>query len=168
MMKKFKEIKEKLNSQVVLERRDTVSVKIRDQRSAELLRSELSKFTSTTGGPKADIQMEKSGSHYVIHVTPKTTADEKLVKSFIEDAGLEVLKNEFISSMKNSIRENQSFLFNTSNGEEILVSPDTSKKIIEIHDTLNDVNQEVFLEMVIHGKETFEQAKSFCESYSKI
>lgn len=167
-MKRFKQIKENLDSQMVLERRDTISVRIRDQRSAELLRNELTKFTSSTGGPKAEIHMERSGSHYIVRVTPKTNADEKIVKSFIDDAGLEILKNEFIASMKNSIREDESFLFTTQSGEDVVVSPQVARKIVEIHDTLNDVNQEVFLEMVVHGKETFNQAASFCESYSRI
>jgi hypothetical protein len=167
-MKNFKEIKKSLDSHIVLERRETISAKIRDQRSAELLRKELLKFTSTTSGPKADVTMERSGSQYIINVTPKTPADEKIVRSFMDDAGIEVLKNEFISSLRNSIREDESFLFSTHSGEEVLVTPETGKRIVEIHDILNETNQEVFLEMVVHSKETFNQATSFCESYSRI
>jgi hypothetical protein len=167
-MKNFKQIKEKLESEFILERRDSISVRIRDQRSAELFRKEILKFTTSTGGPKAEVHMERSGGQYVIEVTPKTVADEKIIKTFIEDAGLEVLKNEFITSMKNSIREEESFLFTTHEGDDVLVTPQISKKIVEIHDTLNDVNQEIFLEMIVHGKETFNQATSFCESYSRI
>jgi hypothetical protein len=167
-MKNFKEIKKSLDSHVVLERRETISAKIRDQRSAELLRKELVKFTSSTSGPKADVSMERSGSYYIINVTPRTSADEKIVRSFMDDAGIEVLKNEFILSLRNSINKNESFLFSTYVGQEVLVTPEIARKVVEIHDTLNNINQEIFLEMIVHEKETFEQATSFCESYSRI
>jgi hypothetical protein len=167
-MKNFKEIKKSLDSHVVLERRETISARISDKRSAELLQKELTKFTSTTRGPKADVTMEKSGSHYVVSVTPKTSADDKIIRSFMDDAGIELLKNEFISSLRKNIIEEESFLFSTQSGEEVLVTPAIGRKIAEIHDILNDTNQEMFLEMVIYSKDTFNQATSFCESYSKI
>lgn len=157
-MRNFKELRDKLYSN--LSERKEMNYVVKDMKSAEFIRNELS------GLVKAEFKISKKGSEYQINVTPKTSQDEKIVSSFMDDARIEMLKDEFIRGIHKTreIRENIEFV--TFSGETVTLTPENSSRIVEIHDTLHEDNQEIFMEMLVHSSETFEQATNFCETYA--
>ena len=159
-MKKFKDLRETIKT-VELSEKSDVSFETKDSKTAEMVKKELSKIV------KADFKMNKSGSKYVVTVTPRSTSDERIVKSFLDDAEIETLKDEFISSLIRSKDIREEYTLKNSSGEEVTITPEISEKIVHIHDNLSRDNQEVFMDMLVHSRETFEQVVNFCESYSK-
>lgn len=158
-MKKFKDIREKI-SQVSIEEKNHLSYSVKDIKSAEFIKKELS------GLVKADFEIKKKGSKHIITAMPKTSQDEKIIKSFMDDAKIEMLKDEVVRGLTRTRMTNENFVFESWDGGQVSISPSMSGKIMEIHDTLNRDNQELFLEMIVHSKETFDQMVNFCETYS--
>jgi len=159
-MKNFKQLREKL-SNFSLDEKNHLSYNMKDMKSAEFIKKELS------GLVKADFDMKKKGSSYVLSISPKSTQDEKVVKAFMDDAKIEMLKDEFVRGVQKTRELGEEMEFTTFTGETVVLSPNTCSKIVEIHDTLHEENQEVFMDMLVHSSETFEQAKNFCETYSE-
>jgi len=159
-MKNFKQLREKL-SNFTLDEKNHLSYNMKDMKSAEFIKKELS------GLVKADFDMKRKGSSYVLTVSPNTTQDEKVIKAFMDDARIEMLKNEFVRNVHKTRELGEEVEFTTFTGETVVLSPNTCSRIVEIHDTLHEENQEVFMDMLVHSSETFEQAKNFCETYSE-
>ena len=159
-MKKFKQLREKLNN-FVLDEKNHPSYNMKDMKSAEFIKKELS------GLVKADFEMKKKGSSYVLSISPKTSQDEKVIKSFMDDAKIDMLKDEFVRGIMKSNLTNEEVSLINSTGETVEISSGLSRKIVEIHDTLNRDNQELFMEMMVHSKDTFDQMVNFCESYAE-
>lgn len=159
-MKKFKQLREKLNN-FVLDEKNHLSYNMKDMKSAEFIKKELS------GLVKADFEMKKKGSSYVLSISPKTSQDEKVIKSFMDDAKIDMLKDEFVRGIMKSNLTNEEISLVNSIGETVEISSGLSRKIVEIHDTLNRDNQELFMEMMVHSKDTFDQMVNFCESYAE-
>lgn len=159
-MKNFKELREKLSPNNILEKKE-INYVVKDAKSAEFIKNELS------GLVKADFRVNKKGSKYHLNIVPKTDQDEKIVKSFMDDAKIEMLKDEFVRALTKVSGLGEEVSLETNLGETILISPKMSSRIIEIHDTLNRDNQEIFMEMLVHSSETFEQIKNFCETYAE-
>lgn len=160
-MKNFKQIREKASSSLPLEEKNHLSFPVKDTKTSEYIKKELS------GLVKAEFETEKKGSGYVLKITPSSRQDEDIVKSFMDDAKIEMLKDEFIRGFLKSSSSDESFEQRNFNDETVIIDSDQSKKIIEIHDTLDRENQEIFMEMIVHSKETFDQIVNFCETYSK-
>lgn len=158
-MKNFKQLREKLY--VNLPEGKDMNYVVKDMKSAEFIKNELS------GLVKADFKISKKGSEYQINVIPRTSQDEKVVRSFMDDARIEMLKNEFVRNVHKTRELGEEMEFTTFTGETVVLSPNTCSRIVEIHDTLHEENQEVFMDMLVHSSETFEQAKNFCETYSE-
>lgn len=158
-MRNFKELREKLSFVNISEKKEMNYI-VKDSKSAEFIKNELS------GLVKADIKTMKKGSNYELNIIPKTTQDEKVIKSFMDDAKIEMLKDNFVSGLRRVSELDENINMVTSLGETITITPNISSKIIQIHDTLNRDNQELFMEMLVHSSETFEQMKSFCETYA--
>ena len=87
-MRNFKELRSKLYSN--LSEKKEMNYVVKDMKSAEFIRKELS------GLVKAEFKLSKKGSEYQVNVIPKTPQDEKIVSSFMDDARIEMLKDEFI------------------------------------------------------------------------
>lgn len=159
-MKNFKQVREKANV-VSVEESKHLSYSVKDMKSAELIKNELSSLI------KADFEIKKKGSKYIIFIKPKTHQDERVVKSFMDDAKIEMIKDEFVRGIMKSKITNEDISLENSEGEEIVIESKFAEQIMEIHDILNRDNQELFMEMLVHSKETFDQMISFCETYSK-
>lgn len=159
-MKNFKQLREKVSVSSI-EEKNHLSFQIKDMKTSEYIRKELS------GLVKAEFDTQKKGSGYVLNITPSSPQDENIVKSFMNDAKIEMLKDEFIRGFLKSSSTNESFDQRNFSDETLSIDPDQSRKIIEIHDTLDRDNQEIFMEMIVHSKETFDQMVNFCETYSK-
>ena len=157
-MKNFKELREKFNNN--LHEKKDLNYVVKDMKSAEFLKNELSSLV------KADFKINRKGSKYEINIIPKSTQDEKVVRSFMDDAKIELLKDNFVIGMRKSIELGENVEIQTLQGDGITLEPSLSSKIVEIHDCLHRENQEIFMEMLVHSTETFEQIKDFCESYS--
>lgn len=158
-MKTFKNLREKINK-FSLEEKNNLSYSVKDMKSADYIKKELS------GIVKAEFEVKKKGTQYVINVIPKTPQDEKIVKSFMSDAKIEMLKENFVLGLNKVKITEELFSFENLMGETIQVTSDMSERIVEIHDTLNRDNQEVFMEMLVYSKETFDQMINFCETYT--
>ena len=133
---------------------------VKDMKSAEFIRNELSSLV------KAEFKVSKKGTGYQINITPKTSQDEKIVSSFMDDARIEMLKDEFVRGINKTRNIGESLEFTTFMGDTVVLTPKNSSRIVEIHDTLHEDNQEIFMEMLVHSSETFEQATNFCETYA--
>ena len=157
-MRNFKELRSKLYSN--LSEKKEMNYVVKDMKSAEFIRKELS------GLVKAEFKLSKNGSEYQVNVIPKTPQDEKIVSSFMDDARIEMLKDEFIRGIHKTKEIGEELQFTTFVGDTVVLTPETSSKIVEIHDTLHEDNQEIFMEMLVHSSETFEQAKNFCQTYA--
>lgn len=157
-MRNFKELREKLYSN--LSEKKEMNYVVKDMKSAEFIRNELS------GLVKGDFKISKKGSEYQINIIPKTSQDEKVVQSFMDDARIEMLKDEFIRGIHKTRQIGENLEFTTFTGDTVVLTPENSSKIVEIHDTLHEDNQEIFMEMLVHSSETFEQATNFCETYA--
>jgi len=157
-MKNFKQLREKLDHN--LSEKKDMNYVVKDMKSAEFLKNELS------GLIKADFKISKKGSKYQINIIPKSSQDEKVIRSFMDDAKIEMLKDNFVIGMRKSIELGEDVEMETFEGEEVVLEPSLSRKIVEIHDCLHKDNQEIFMEMLVHSNESFEQVKDFCESYS--
>jgi hypothetical protein len=161
-MKSFRNIRENSRISSIIERNGSLSYVIKDRRNAEAVKKELEKFV------RSKIELERDGNTFLITLIPRNKNEEQIIRSFMDDADIEIKKESFINSLIRSkmISENVSHV--TASGETIDVTPEHALKIIEIHDSLNEENQEIFMEMLIHSKETFDQAISFCETFSEI
>jgi len=159
-MKNFKQIREKVCSTEISEKNDLNYV-VKDSKSADFIRKELS------GIVKAEIKVNRKNSKYHLNIIPKTNQDEKIVKSFMDDANIEMLKDNFVKTLNRVSKLNESETVKTFTGEEVVVDSSVCAKIMNIHDNLERENQEIFMEMLVHSAETFEQAKNFCETYAE-
>lgn len=159
-MKNFKQIREKTNF-ATLDEKNRLSYSVKDAKTAEFIRKELSSLV------KADFNIKKKGVNHVIDMSPKTSQDEKVIKSFMDDAKIEMIKDELVKELTRSKMTNEDACLKNFEEETVVIKPHQAEQIIEIHDTLNKDNQELFMEMLVHSKETFEQMISFCETYSK-
>lgn len=158
-MKNFREIREKTSTSS-LEERKNLSYEVKDMKSAEFIKNELSSLV------KANFDIKKKGSRYMISASPKTSQDEKIIRSFMDDAKIEMIKDEFVRGLMKSKMTNEDISLENFQGEIVEVKSDIATKIIDIHDTLNKDNQELFMEMIIYSQETLNQMISFCETYS--
>lgn len=159
-MKNFKQIREKTASPSVIDENNHMSFAMKDMKTAEFVKKELS------GLVKAEFEASKKGSGYVLSVIPSSSQDARIVKSFMDDARVEMIKDEFVRVLMKSSSSDESLEVRNFNEDIIVVSSDQSRKIVEVHDSLNRDNQEVFMEMLVHSKETFDQVMNFCETYS--
>lgn len=162
-MKSFRDIREdsKVSSHIV-ERNQSLSYVVKDRKNAEMVKKELEKFV------RSKVEMEREGSSYVIVATPRNRNEEQIIRSFMDDAEIEMKKESFVNILLRSKMISENVSHSTVSGESIEITPDSVLKIIEIHDSLNEENQEIFMEMLLHSKETFDQAISFCETFSEI
>lgn len=158
-MKNFKELRSKFHDN--LSEKKEMNYVVKDMKSAEFIRRELS------GLVKAEFKMSKKGSEYQINIMPKTSQDEKIISSFMDDARIEMLKDEFIRGIHKTKEIGEQMELTTFMGDTVVLTPETSSKIVEIHDTLHEDNQEIFMEMLVHSSETFEQAKDFCQTHTE-
>jgi len=159
-MKNFKQLREKISLVDISEKKEMNYI-FKDLKSAEFIKKELS------GLVKADYKLTRKGSKYHLNIVPKNNQDEKIILSFMDDAKIEMLKDEFIRHLNTANNFKENVEFETFLGEKITITSEKSKKIIEIHDSLQRENQEIFMEMMVYSSETFEQMNSFCESYAE-
>lgn len=159
-MKNFKQLREKIVQSDLSERKN-LKYSMKDLKSAEFIRNEMSSLV------KAGFKLNKVGTRYEVEISPKTDQDEKVVRSFMDDARIEMLKDEFIRSLNRSSSSGEEMIVNTMEEEQVSITPTISQKIREIHDTLNRDNQEIFMEMLVHSRETFNQVVNFCETFAK-
>ena len=73
-----------------------------------------------------------------------------------------MLKNEFIHGVRKITETKNNFELTTFSGDVVVLDSETASKIVEIHDSLKEENQEVFMEMLVYSKETFDQVESLC------
>lgn len=159
-MKNFKQLREKIVQSDLSERKN-LKYSMKDLKSAEFIRNEMSSLV------KAGFKLNKVGTRYEVEISPKTDQDEKVVRSFMDDARIEMLKDEFIRSLNRSSSSGEEMIVNTMEEEQVSITPTISQKIREIHDTLNRDNQEIFMEMLVHSRKTFNQVVNFCETFAK-
>jgi len=159
-MKNFKQIREKTLGHSVIDEKNHMSFVMKDMKTAEFVKKELS------GIVKAEFDTSKKGPNYVLNVMPSSPQDEKIVKSFMDDAKIEMIKDEFVRGLMRSSSSGEPVELSNFNEELLTITPDQSKKVVEVHDSLNKDNQEVFMEMLVHSKDTFDQVMNFCETYS--
>lgn len=161
-MKSFRNIREdNKTSSYIVERNQSLSYIVKDRKNAEMLKKELEKFV------RSKVEMEREGNSYVIVATPRNRSEEEIVRSFMDDAEIELKKESFVNTLLRSKMISENVSHNTISGESIQITPDNALRIIEIHDSLNEENQEVFMEMLLHSKNTFDQAISFCDTFSE-
>lgn len=159
-MKNFKQLREKIVQSDLSEKKN-LKYSMKDLKSAEFIKNEMSSLV------KAEFKLNKVGTKYELEIIPKTDQDEKIVRSFMDDARIEMLKDEFIRSLHRSSSSGEEMIVNTMEEEQVSITPTISQKIREIHDTLNRDNQEIFMEMLVHSRETFNQVVNFCETFAK-